>query len=226
MIKSALLAIAATLLLTSCAGVAVKKTYVATGAANPRTIYIRPFDVSYTNFNGRHRGGVGERPIRQSLAGLTFAETLKEEVEKISPALVLKPGDKPTTGWLIEGELDIVHAGSPFLRAVAGPLGIGRSEVQIHVRIVDLDAVGGLTGGGKDKGAADSVSTSAGSDGVIYAFTLQGGSRASGARGTITAPGLGYAVPFDFRNAAERVYLALSRDPFRYGVRSSPTYRY
>ena len=226
MIKSALLALATALLLTSCAGVTVKKTYVATGAANPRTIYIRPFDVTYTKFKGRHRGGVGERPIRQSLAGLTFAEILKEEVEKIAPAMVLSPGDLPTTGWVIEGELDIVHAGSPTLRTLSGPLGFGQSEVQIHVRIVDLSAVGGLSAGSKDKGGAETVSTETSSDGVIYAFTLQGGSRASGPRGTITAPGLGYSVPFDFRNAAERVYLALSRDPFRYGVRSSPTYRY
>lgn len=226
MIKSALLALTTALLFTSCAGVRVSKTYVATGASNPRSIYVRPFDVTYTEFKGHHRGGLGERPIRQSLAGLEFAEILKEEVEKIAPAMVISAGDQVSSGWLIEGELDVVHAGSPALRKLFGPLGIGRSEVQVHVRVIDVAALGQASGVGKDKGDVAVVSPSSGSDGVIYAFTLEGGSRATGALGSITAPGLGYSVPFDFRNAAERVYMALSRDPFRYGVRNSPTYRY
>ena len=41
--------------------------------------------------------------------------------------------------------------------------------------------------------------------------------------GSIYAPGLGYAEPFDFKNAAERIMLALNTDPFRYGDRSSPS---
>ncbi len=226
MIKSALLALSAALLLTSCAGSYVEKTYVATGAANPKSIYVRPFDVTYTEFKGRHRGGPGERPIRRSLAGREFAEILKEEVEKIAPAMVIESNEIPRTGWIIEGELDIVHAGSPTLRAVSGPFGFGESRVQIHVRVIDVAARGSLAVVSKDKGDAEAVSTQTSSDGVIYAFTLDGGSRATGAHGSIAAPGLGNAVPFDYRNAAERVYMALSRDPMRYGVRNSPTYRY
>lgn len=226
MIKPALLALSAALLLTSCAGSYVEKTYVATGAANPKSIYVRPFDVTYTNFKGRHRGGPGERPIRRSMAGREFAEILKEEVEKIAPAMILERNETPRTGWIIEGELDIVHAGSPSQRAFFGFFGSGQSRVQIHVRIIDVASLGGAAVVTKDKGDAEMVSTQTSSDGVIYAFTLDGGSGATGALGSIVAPGLGNAVPFDYRNAAERVYMALSRDPLRYGVRNSPTYRY
>lgn len=226
MIKPALLALATAVLFSSCAGSYVEKTYVATGAANPKSIYVRPFDVTYTEFKGRHRGGPGERPIRRSLAGREFAEILKEEVEKIAPAMVLEANEFPKTGWIIEGELDVVHAGSPAVRALTGPFGFGQSRVQIHVRIIDVAALGSASVVSKDKGDAEMVSTQTSSDGVIYAFTLDGGSGATGAHGSVVASGLGESVPFDYRNAAERIYIALSRDPFRYGLRNSPTYRY
>jgi hypothetical protein len=35
----------------------------------------------------------------------------------------------------------------------------------------------------------------------------------------VRASGLGYARPFDLVNAAERIYLVLSPNPFRYGAR-------
>jgi len=47
----------------------------------------------------------------------------------------------------------------------------------------------------------------------------------SGHHGQIYAPGLGDAEPFDFKNAAERVMLALSTDPYRLGARTSPVAR-
>jgi hypothetical protein len=60
---------------------------------------------------------------------------------------------------------------------------------------------------------------------VIYEFDLKGGSGLSGHHGQIYAPGLGDAEPFDFKNAAERVMLALSTDPYRLGARTSPVAR-
>src|SRR5438309_397381 len=47
-----LLPVAVALLFSSCAAVHVDKTYVASGATNPRQIYIRPFSVADTVFKG------------------------------------------------------------------------------------------------------------------------------------------------------------------------------
>ncbi len=60
---------------------------------------------------------------------------------------------------------------------------------------------------------------------VIYEFDMAGGSRGQGKLGTVRASGLGKATPFDLRNAAERILLVLSPDPFRFGARSSVTLR-
>lgn len=224
--KKLLLAICSVALLSSCAGVRVSHTDVATGATNPRSIYIRPFDVTYTEFRGRHHSS-GEKPIRRSLVPAEFAEDLKEELEKIAPTMVLQDDDVPRTGWLVEGDFAVVHAGSPIGRALPGNvMGIGASEVVIHVRVTDLDARRVTTVDSKDKDGADThraVATSQGE--IIYEFDVKGGSRATGKFGSITAPGLGYAVPFDFRNAAERIYMALTADPHGYGIRTSPTIR-
>jgi Domain of unknown function (DUF4410) len=222
--KNCLLVLCSTLLLSACAGVRVSHTDVATGATNPRSIYIRPFDVTYTEFHGRHHSD-GEKPIRRSLIPAEFAEDLKEELEKIAPAMVLKEDEAPRTGWLVEGDFDLVHAGSPIGRALPGNIfGVGSSEVIIHVRVTDLDAHRTTVVDAKDKDAADvhrAVQTSQGA--IVYEFDVKGGSRATGKFGSITAPGLGYAVPFDFRNAAERIYMALTADSHGYGVRTSPT---
>ena len=218
--KYPFLALGGMLLLTSCAGVRVSDTQVASGATNPRNIYIRPFSVEGSEFVGRHRGGIGERPIRQSLAPAEFSQALKEELEKLAPAMVLKDNEVPEKGWLVEGSLDVVDAGNPLGRWFSGPIGpgIGRSRVVMHVRISDLD---------RHAVAVDTKDASVLSQRgrVIYEFDLKGGSRAQGGSGSIYAPGTGYATPFDFRNAAERVMMALSTDPHRYGTRSSPVIR-
>jgi hypothetical protein len=216
--KHCLFALSAALLLTSCAGVKIVDTQVASGAANPTAIYIRPFDASTAVFKGRHRGGTAEQPIRQSLAGREFAQALKVELEKLAPARILEDDEVPTEGWLVEGSLDVVHAGSPTLRHVFHRVPVGKSEVQIHVRVSEVGS--GYSHRDKD----GSVLGRRGR--VIYEFDLAGGSRASGKAGSVYAPGLGYATPFDFRNAAERVMMALSTDPHRYGVRDTPTIRY
>ncbi len=218
--KHTFLALGALLIFSACAGVRVADTQVASGATHPRAIYIRPFDVSDARFSGYHRGA-GEDPIRQSLAPAEWSLALKEELEKLAPTTVLKDGEHAPTGWLVEGSLDVIDAGKPVLRFLAGPdnpLRIGRSKVKIHVRISD---VGGRYIASDDKDAG--LGRKHGN--VVYEFDLAGGSRCTGGAGSTTAPGAGYATPFDFKNAAERVLIALSTDPFRYGERTSPGIR-
>ncbi len=60
---------------------------------------------------------------------------------------------------------------------------------------------------------------------VIYEFDMAGGNHGQGLFGTVRAGGLHDATAFDLRNAAERVLLVLSTDPFRFGARSSISLR-
>ncbi|HEX8295111.1 MAG TPA: hypothetical protein VF593_02345 [Chthoniobacteraceae bacterium] len=223
--KHALLALSATLALTGCATVKVAHTDVASGATKPRAIYIRSYIADEAKFKGNH-GHVGEKPIRRSLAPAEYSAALKEELEKMAPAMIVADDEVPTTGWLVESDIQWVHAGSPALRATPfGNAGAGRSHVRIHVRVTDLDAA--QVEIDTKKQVASTVSTRVnGQHGpVIYEFDLAGGSRLTGHLGSIYAPGLGYATPFDYKNAAERVLMALSVDPHRYGVRTSPVIR-
>ena len=55
---------------------------------------------------------------------------------------------------------------------------------------------------------------------TVYEFDMAGGSRHQGHHGTIRASGLGRA-PFDLVNAAERIYLVLEPNAFRYGARAN-----
>jgi hypothetical protein len=228
--KYSLPALCLALLLTSCAAVRVTHTDIATGAVNPSAIYLKPFDVSDCTFIGRHHS-VGERAIRKSLAPAEFTEALKEEMEKMAPALVLKDGDTPDTGWLMEGSIDLVDAGRPGTRAepIGDTFGEGASHIKVHVRVIDLDARNVTNGDGKDKDAGDAttrpVPVRKGKGAVIYEFDVAGGSHGMGKFGSITAPGLGYAPMFDYRNAAERIYEALTTDEFKFGVRDSATIR-
>jgi hypothetical protein len=223
--KFALLALSAVTALTGCATVKVAHTDVASGATNPRAIYIRSYIADDAKFKGNH-GHVGEKPIRRSLAPAEYSKALKEELEKMAPAMVLKDDEEPTTGWLVESDLVWVHGGSPLIRATPlGALGAGRSFVRIHVKITDLDGKNPNSDAKKEVtgGPAKEVASQHGP--VIYEFDLKGGSRLSGIDGCIYAPGLGHATPFDFKNAAERVLMALSVDPHKYGARAEPTIR-
>lgn len=195
--KAILLTLVSALFLVSCAGTSVKRTYVATGATDPKAIYIRPFAVAPDAVVGDH-GPVGQRPIRASLYGREFADRLQEQMAKMAPSAVLEAGEEPPTGWLIDGEFDLIDGGSRWQRAMLGFFGAGRSTVAAHVKV--SDAVSGE---------------------VLYAFDVSGGSGMTGPRGRIDAPGLGQATPFDFRSMAEEIYLVLSRDSGRYGTRSS-----
>jgi len=220
--KNSLLALCSALLLTSCAAVRVTHTDIATGATNPSAIYLRPFDVNDCTFVGRHHS-LGERPIRKSLAPAEFTEILKEEAEKIAPAMVLKPGDTPENGWVMEGSLDEVNSGRPGTRAEPLNLwGDGASHIMIHVRVIDLGAHNGVAADQKDSGVKTHA-VKARHGAVIYEFDVAGGSGITGKFGSVTAPGLGYAPTFDYRNAAERICEALTPDPHKYGSRESAT---
>ena len=215
--KNTLLTLTAACALTGCAGVKVAHTDIATGATKPRAIYIRTF-ADEAKFCGRH-SNEGEMAIRHSLAPAEFSKALKEELEKMAPAAVLADDETPTVGWLVESNLEVLDAGTPFWRAVNGPLGpgFGSSKIRIHVRVTEVAAR-------HHHADAKDVSRGAGGN-VLYEFDLAGGSRGQGSWGSITAPGLGYAAPFDYKNAAERVLMALSVDPRVTGGRTSSTIR-
>ena len=221
-----LIAIASSVLLCSCADMYVTKTDVSTpggrtagaidakdvygskgvhmitncgvGAANPKAIYIRPFCIDTAVFKGDEALTDGEMPIRKALTPVEFANDLKEQLEKIASARILKDTETPRTGWLVEGNFTLVDGGDPYGRFFLGSLGAGRSELVLHVRITDVD-----------RGT------------VVYEFDMAGGSRFQGRHGTVRASGLGRATHFDLVNAAERIYLTLSANPYRYGARAN-----
>ncbi|HEY0370112.1 MAG TPA: DUF4410 domain-containing protein [Chthoniobacterales bacterium] len=167
------------------------------GAHNPRAIYIRPFCIDNATVKGDVAHSDGELPIRKSLIPVSFATTLKEQLEKIAPARVLKDDETPRVGWLVDGEFMNVDGGSPAARFLLGHFGVGRSYMLLHVRVTDVE-----TGT------------------IAYEFDVYGGSELQGKLGTLRAAGLGKASEFDLVNAAERIYLALEPNAFRYGVRN------
>lgn len=222
-----LIAICSSLLLCSCADMYVTKTYVAggtgvtaapidakdfgsvdgvrmvtsncgVGAHDPKAIYIRPFCIDSASFIGHHGVADGGMPIRKALTPILFAGRLKEQLEKLAPARILEANEVPRTGWLVEGDFQLVDGGSPVGRFFLGHFGVGRSFLAMHVRVTDVD-----------------------SGAVVYEFDVAGGSRLQGRAGTIRSGGLGVTTPFDLQNAAERIYLTLAPDAFRYGQRSS-----
>lgn len=168
------------------------------GAYGPRYIYIRPFCVDTAKFTGDQAQTEGEYPIRKALAPVEFAEDLKEQLEKIAPARVLRPHETPRIGWLVDGEFDVMDGGDPAARFFLGSFGVGQSVLSLHVRVTDVKS--GV---------------------VVYEFDLYGGSELQGRHGTVWASGLGRALHFDLQNAAERIYMTLSTNPYRYGARSN-----
>ena len=209
--KYTLSAIAAAAILSGCAGTNVVKTQVASSALHPEAIYIRPFAVG--EFRGSHHGEA-QKAITQAQAPTVFAEALKEELEKIAPTRILADNEVAPTGWLVEGELQVVDGGSPVARAfpLFNKLGAGRSGILTHVQV---SAVGGSRHSDGKGGHRN----------TIYEFDVAGGSRLTGRHGSVMAPGVGYSVPFDYRNTAERIYQTLEPDFARYGVRSTVSFR-
>jgi hypothetical protein len=221
----ALIAIASSLLLCSCADMVVTKSSVSNsssrtevdakdfgsvhyqtncgvGAANPAAIYIRPFCIDRAIVRGDVGHGDAETPIRAALLPTAFAEDLKEELSKIAPTLVIADNEVPKIGWLVEGQFVLIDGGNPDGRFWLGIFGVGQSQLALHVKVTDVE-----------------------SHRVVYEFDLAGGSNEQGPLGTARASGLGKATPFDLRNAAERIMLVLNPDPFRYGARSSVSLR-
>jgi len=214
--KYTLLALGAACAFYGCAGAKIAHTDVATGAYNPKAIYIRSYIAENAPFRGHHGDSVGEHKIRKSLAPAAFSKALKEEMEKIAPAMVLTNNDEPAdVGWLVESEIEYASAGSQTARAVLGPLGVGHSCVKIHVRITDVDS--------RHAASSDKDMSKGGTGNIVYEFDVSGGSSVSGAIGSTYAPGLGNPEEFDYKNAAERISYALTLDPQRYGVRTVPT---
>src|SRR5438552_19181788 len=124
------------------------------GASNPSAIYIRPFCIDSAVFKGDEAASSGEMPIRKALTPVELAEDLKEELEKIAPARILKDHESPRLGWLVDGHFDRVDGGSPLARFFFGNLGAGRSFLALHVRVTDVT-----------RGC------------VVYEFDMAGGSR-------------------------------------------------
>src|SRR6266403_3480966 len=223
------LAILSSILLCSCADMYVTRTQVAggstrttastdakdyskgvymttncgVGAYGPKAIYIRPFCIDTAIFTGDQTNSDGEMPIRKALTPVEFAGVLKEQLEKMAPARILKDYETPRTGWLVEGEFTLVDGGSAAGRALFGHFGAGASHLALHVKVTDVDR--GI---------------------VVYEFDMAGGSELQGRAGTLRASGLGYARPFDLVNAAERIYLVLTPNAFRYGTRGDIALHY
>ena len=204
--KQRLLLLLSAILMTSCAAVHITKTDIASGEANPKYIYIRPFSIRYATFKS-HFGAPGENVIRKSLAPIAFANILQEELCKLAPAMVIKKDERPQEGWLVEGEFELIDANPP-------------SKIVMHVRIIKVGESGQIAS------TKDSEVSTRNSEGrIIYEFDVSGGSLGSGAFGSMYAPGVAYAPPFDYRNAAERIMMSLSVDPHRFGARSATTIR-
>ena len=199
--KTTLLALCPALLLVSCAAPAVRVTHtdVATGAVNPKAIYIRPFRVACFD----RCTPSGNAPIRESLLPAEFADNLQEELCKIAPAKVLASNEDAPVGWLVDGEFRSVESGyNPVRWSPLGGAVTRKSCVLLHVRVSEAR-----------RGA------------VLYEFDVAAGTK-EGSFGSVTTPGMGYPLPFDRRNAAELIATTLTPDPFRYGVRCSPEFRY
>ena len=172
-------------------------THCGVGAHDPKYIYIRPFCIDAAVFEGDVATSDGEIPIRKALTPVEFAEDLKEELERMAPARILRENEHPRTGWLVEGHFERVDGGDPAGRFFLGIFGAGRSFIALHVRVTDVD-----------RGV------------VVYEFDMAGGSGDQGKFGTLRASGLGRATHFDLRNAAERVYITLSTNPYKYAERT------
>jgi hypothetical protein len=213
--KNTLLALGVACVVSGCAGAKITHTDIASGANKPKAIYIRSYIDENAHFKGHHGDSVGEHPIRRSLAPAALSAAPTEEMERMAPAMVVDEDEIPTTGWLVESNIEYAHNGSQTERFFLGGLGVGRSCVKIHVRITDMNHHHYVSN--------DKDLSKGGSGNVIYEFDVAATSSVSGAVGSTYAPGLGNPEEFDYKNAAERIYYALSVDPQRFGTRTSPT---
>ena len=213
--KYSLLAICTALLLSSCAGTKIVHTDVATGATNPKAIYIRPFDITYCDYIGQHPGGLGNGPSAARSRPRNLPTISRSSWARSRPPWCSGTTKHPMSAGWSRGNFNSSTRG---IRGSAGSSASmrGASHIKLHVRVIDLEAKNAPVDP-KDRNAKRELT--AGSGNVIYEFDVAGGSRLSGPAGTVYAPGPGYAVPFDFKNAADRISMALTPDPLRYGDR-------
>jgi hypothetical protein len=161
-----LIALVSSFLLCSCADMRVTRTQVAgssgrstvssdskdyngihmvtncgVGASAPKAIYIRPFCIDTAVFTD-DMGTGGEAVIRKALAPVEFAGDLKEQLEKLAPARVLKDDETPRTGWLVEGEFHVVNSTHPSRLA----LHVKVTDVDKHITVYEFDMSGGSNG--------------------------------------------------------------------------------
>src|SRR5947199_1079754 len=133
-IMKPLIAIASSLLLCSCADMYVTKSQVGgsgaapptdtkdfgsrvrmitancgVGAYGPSAIYIRPFCIDTAVFTGDQAQSEGEYPIRKALAPVEFAQDLKEQLEKIAPARILRSNEIPRVGWIVDSQFTVLE---------------------------------------------------------------------------------------------------------------------
>src|SRR5437879_2071250 len=147
MYMKSVIVFASSILLCSCADMYVTKTDVSTpggrttgaieakdygskgvhmitncgvGAHNPSAIYIRPFCIDTAVFRGDEALSDGEMPIRKALSPVEFANDLKEQLEKIAPARILKDTQSTRNGWLVEGHFQMIDGGNRYTRFCAG----------------------------------------------------------------------------------------------------------
>lgn len=153
------------------------------GAPAPKAIYIRPFCVDTAVYTD-DLGTAGEAVIHKAIAPLEFADDLKQQLEKLAPARILKEDEYARTGWLVEGEFNAIENSHP-------------SRVALHVKITDVAR-----------------------HRTVYEFDMDGGSNGQFHWGTLRSAGHGRPSHFDLQNAAERIYLVLEPNPYRYGKRS------
>ena len=80
--KYTLLALSAACVFSGCAGAKVTHTDIATGATNPKAIYVRSSIPDDAVFKGHHGDSEGEHLIRRSLAPAGLSKAIKQEMEK------------------------------------------------------------------------------------------------------------------------------------------------
>lgn len=207
--KIQLLVFSIGVLLSGCAGVRVANVEVASGETNPEAIYIRPFNMNYAAYNdGRNPNGA----VRASLIPKAFAGMLEEQLGKLAPAMVINDHEYPPLGWLVEGDIDCLDAYSS-------------TAMKIHFRITDYGTPGGARFNPSKAGVDTYQAVRHGDGRIVYEFDVKGGQLARAPFHNNASRSGRDGVYEDLQNAAERVMLALSPDPFRYGARGTPNQR-
>jgi hypothetical protein len=134
----ALLAVAASSLLTGCGAIHTAPLPSATVrlTPNPPKIYIAPFDTE----SGKWlvgREGVDLVDFKKQFQ-TNFVHQLQDRLMKLAPTEPRWVDDLPDHGWLVAGQFVTVYQGSRALRAAVGA-GAGQTTLQCNVYVYDLD---------------------------------------------------------------------------------------